>query len=132
MKLQFAACLFVLVSLSLEASAAAPPSPYVGQQARDIKALFPDEVIAYLAGKGMGLAKAAERNGYPGPAHVLELASQLSLTDAQPPIGRARQAESPSQQPKISRALTIRAGPRPTCLAGVSYALQTLPRPRLP
>jgi len=31
----------------------------------------------------MGLAKAAELNGYPGPAHVLELAAQLDLTPAQ-------------------------------------------------
>jgi Spy/CpxP family protein refolding chaperone len=31
----------------------------------------------------MGYAKAAELNGYPGPLHVLELADELSLTDAQ-------------------------------------------------
>jgi Spy/CpxP family protein refolding chaperone len=31
----------------------------------------------------MGLAKAAELNGYPGPAHVLELAAQLELTSEQ-------------------------------------------------
>ena len=36
-----------------------------------------------LSGKGMGLAKAAELNGYPGPAHVLELAAQLDLTPEQ-------------------------------------------------
>jgi hypothetical protein len=30
-----------------------------------------------------GLAKAAELNGYPGPAHVLELAAQLQLTPEQ-------------------------------------------------
>src|SRR5262249_56164736 len=30
-----------------------------------------------------GLAKAAELNGYPGPAHVLELASELGLTPEQ-------------------------------------------------
>jgi Spy/CpxP family protein refolding chaperone len=35
------------------------------------------------AGKGMGLAQAAELNGYPGPAHVLELAVQLELTPEQ-------------------------------------------------
>ena len=34
-------------------------------------------------GQGMGLAKAAELNGYPGPAHVLELAAQLDLTPEQ-------------------------------------------------
>ena len=31
----------------------------------------------------MGLALAAELNGYPGPRHVLDLASQLGLTDEQ-------------------------------------------------
>lgn len=31
----------------------------------------------------MGLSKAAELNGYPGPAHVLELAVELKLTAEQ-------------------------------------------------
>ena len=31
----------------------------------------------------MGLAKAAELNGYPGPMHVLELSSELKLTASQ-------------------------------------------------
>ena len=31
----------------------------------------------------MGLALAAELNGYPGPSHVLELAQQLGLDEAQ-------------------------------------------------
>jgi Spy/CpxP family protein refolding chaperone len=31
----------------------------------------------------MGLAKVAELNGYPGPAHVLELATELQLTPKQ-------------------------------------------------
>jgi len=60
-----------------------PPSPYTGQEARDIKALSAQEVQDYLAGKGMGLAKAAELNRYPGPAHVLELAAPLNLTAEQ-------------------------------------------------
>jgi Spy/CpxP family protein refolding chaperone len=44
---------------------AATPSPYAGQQSRDIKALSSTEQADLLAGKGMGLAKAAELNGYP-------------------------------------------------------------------
>jgi Spy/CpxP family protein refolding chaperone len=52
----------------------------VGQEFREIKALSEQEISDYLAGKGVGLAKAAELNGYPGPAHVLELAAQLNLT----------------------------------------------------
>jgi hypothetical protein len=35
------------------------------------------------AGKGMALALPAELNGYPGPAHVLELAGPLGLSDDQ-------------------------------------------------
>src|SRR5450755_4050645 len=58
-------------------------SPYVDQTSRSIKALSDDEVADYLSGKGMGLAKAAELNGYPGPAHVLELANQLELSPTQ-------------------------------------------------
>lgn len=58
-------------------------SPYVGQESREIKALSPQEILDYLSGIGMGLAKAAELNGYPGPAHVLELAVELGLTAEQ-------------------------------------------------
>jgi Spy/CpxP family protein refolding chaperone len=62
---------------------ATAPSPYAGQQSRDIKALSGAEQADLLAGKGMGLAKAAELNGYPGPAHVLELATDLALSTEQ-------------------------------------------------
>lgn len=34
-------------------------------------------------GRGMGLAKPAEGNGYPGPRHVLEVADQIGLTAEQ-------------------------------------------------
>ena len=33
-----------------------------------------------MSGKGLGYGKAAELNGYPGPAHVLELSEKLSLS----------------------------------------------------
>ena len=62
---------------------ATSPAPYAGQQSREIKALSGDEQADLLAGKGMGLAKAAELNGYPGPAHVLELAGELALSAEQ-------------------------------------------------
>ena len=60
-----------------------PGAPYAGQESRDIKSLSADEVAGLLAGKGMGFAKPAELNGYPGPAHVLELADKLALTPQQ-------------------------------------------------
>ncbi|HXH13754.1 MAG TPA: Spy/CpxP family protein refolding chaperone [Alphaproteobacteria bacterium] len=58
-------------------------SPYVGQEQRQIKALSDAELQALLDGRGLGLAKAAELNHYPGPMHVLELATQLHLSEAQ-------------------------------------------------
>lgn len=58
-------------------------SPYAGQESRPIKSLSSDEVRELLNGEGMGLAKAAELNGYPGPKHVLELGEHLKLTSAQ-------------------------------------------------
>lgn len=77
--------LFVL-SLALlapAASAQTPAAPYAGQQQRTIKALSAEEMRDLAEGRGMGLAKAAELNGYPGPLHVLELANELRLTAEQ-------------------------------------------------
>lgn len=58
-------------------------SPYAGLQAREIKALDAKTVDDLRAGRGMGLALAAELNGYPGPMHVLELADRLRLSPDQ-------------------------------------------------
>lgn len=58
-------------------------TPYAGQQSRSIKALSEQEAADLLAGRGMGLAKAAELNSYPGPLHALELAAELRLDTRQ-------------------------------------------------
>lgn len=58
-------------------------SPYSGQQIREIKALSTDDINGYLNGEGLGLAKAAELNHYPGPRHVLDLTSELKLSEEQ-------------------------------------------------
>src|SRR5690606_17180736 len=58
-------------------------SPYAGMQARDIKALSEKQLADLRAGRGMSLALPAELNGYPGPAHVLELADELGLSPEQ-------------------------------------------------
>jgi hypothetical protein len=54
-------------------------SPYQGMQSRTVKALSEQQVADLNEGRGMGLALAAELNGYPGPSHVLELADKLEL-----------------------------------------------------
>lgn len=56
---------------------------YAGEERREIKSLSGEEIEQLLQGQGMGLAKAAELNHYPGPRHVLELGAQLELTPAQ-------------------------------------------------
>jgi hypothetical protein len=57
--------------------------PYAGFEMRPIKALSEQQIDDLRAGRGMGLALVAELNGYPGPAHVIEFAQPLMLSDAQ-------------------------------------------------
>jgi hypothetical protein len=69
--------------LTVPAAAEYSLTPYAGQQTRSIKALSDEDIASLQRGEGMGLAKAAELNGYPGPVHVLALAVQLGLTQSQ-------------------------------------------------
>ncbi|MGI9508845.1 MAG: Spy/CpxP family protein refolding chaperone [Geminicoccaceae bacterium] len=61
----------------------ADDTPYTGQEKREIKALAPERVEGLLAGAGLGYAKAAELNGWPGPLHAVELADALALSEDQ-------------------------------------------------
>jgi Spy/CpxP family protein refolding chaperone len=70
----------IAAALILTAAAANAQTPYAGMQTRSIKALSEQQVADLGAGRGMGLALAAELNGYPGPSHVLELADRLELS----------------------------------------------------
>lgn len=61
-------------------------SLYAGQELRDIKSLSDNDIQSLQNGTGEafgGMAKLAELNGYPGPRHVLDMASELQLTDKQ-------------------------------------------------
>lgn len=75
--------LFLLLGISAGAVAAENRSPYAEETTRTIKSLSPDKVAGLLQGKGLGYGKVAELNGFPGPAHVLELAEQLQLLPEQ-------------------------------------------------
>jgi hypothetical protein len=78
---QFVIASFAAVLLAFGAAVA--QTPYAGLQTRSIKALSDQQIADLRAGRGMGLALAAELNGYPGPSHLLELADKLGLSDAQ-------------------------------------------------
>ena len=58
-------------------------SAYVGQETRAIKSLSKEDIESLREGKGWGLAKAAELNGAPGPAHLLEMKEEIQLTGEQ-------------------------------------------------
>ncbi len=73
----------IALTLSAGAAFAQGAQPYAGLQTRPLKALSAEQMADLRAGRGMGLALAAELNGYPGPSHVLELARELDLTEAQ-------------------------------------------------
>lgn len=60
-----------------------------GMHNREIKALPAIELAGLLAGRGLGMAQAAELNHYPGPIHVLELRDELSLTGPQLEVVRS-------------------------------------------
>lgn len=72
-----------LAMLGAGSAGAQSHNPYAGQHERPIKALSEDDTRQYLAGAGMGYARAAELNNYPGPMHVLDLADQLELSAQQ-------------------------------------------------
>jgi hypothetical protein len=69
-----------IVGLLLMMVAALAQAPYAGMQTRQVKSLSDNQVADLKNGRGMGLALAAELNGYPGPSHVLELADKLALS----------------------------------------------------
>ena len=73
----------IVLAAASALSTAGEGSPYAGQEHREIKALSTTEIEQYENGDGMGLARAAELNHYPGPKHVLQLASKLGLTEEQ-------------------------------------------------
>lgn len=57
-----------------------PLSPYSGQETRAIKSLSEADITELRRGGGWGLAKAAELNGVPGPAHLLEIKDDIPLS----------------------------------------------------
>jgi hypothetical protein len=73
----------IVVAAAVGVASAQEHRPYAGLETRAIKALSAEEVADLRAGRGMGLALAAELNGYPGPLHVIELAEPLGLSEAQ-------------------------------------------------
>lgn len=88
----------------------AATSPYADETDRQIKSLSPSELEGYLAGRGMGLAKAAELNGYPGPKHVLELAEKLQLSSEQREHSQALYEEMLTEAQRLGKQIAEQEG----------------------
>ena len=81
--------LILLLTVAPPLGLAAEQSPYAGEERRAIKSLSETEIASLRRGDGMGYAKLAELNHFPGPKHVLELAEELGLGAAQLEATRA-------------------------------------------
>ena len=80
-------------------------TPYAGEQMRGIKSLSENDIAGLLAGQGASMAKAAELNGYPGPAHTLELKDPLHLTAEQVLATEALMAAHKARARELGAAL---------------------------
>lgn len=85
-------------------------SDYAGQEDRELKTISAEKVSGYLKGRGMGLAKVAELNHYPGPKHVLDLSGELGLTDAQRRQIERAFRDMKSRAQRLGRELVEREG----------------------
>lgn len=81
--IRFLAFLTVSIAAASIAAAEEPHPPYQGFEMREITSLSEQDIDALREGSGWGLALPAELNGFPGPAHVLELADELRLSESQ-------------------------------------------------
>lgn len=70
----------LLLLLAAPGAVAETARPELDATLDAIPALSARDQADLVAGRGMGFAKAAEANGWPGPSHVLELAQPLDLT----------------------------------------------------
>ena len=72
-----------VIAFLISCAPALAQQPYAGLETRAIKTLSERQIADLNAGRGMGLALAAELNGYPGPMHAIELADRLNLSPDQ-------------------------------------------------
>ena len=86
MKMRFMHLILIFTLLPVSAFSSSEgsfKSSYVGQEKREIKSLSESDSDELENGRGWGLAKAAELNGVPGPAHLLEMKTEIGFSQEQ-------------------------------------------------
>lgn len=76
-------CMLAMISMPTTAQHVHESSSYAHSRGAEVTSLTDEEVRALRQGEGMGLARAAELNHFPGPRHLLDLASDLDLSEVQ-------------------------------------------------
>jgi Spy/CpxP family protein refolding chaperone len=103
--MKLSAVIALTAVLGAQFAHAGTEQPYAGQDVRPITSLEPAFIHGLRSGAGLGFAKAAELNGWPGPLHVLELKDQLALTEAQISSVSAIRAEMLAKAISLGEAL---------------------------
>ncbi|MBW5435799.1 hypothetical protein FXB41_13685 [Bradyrhizobium canariense] len=88
--------------VSCNVAGAQSGQPYAGLEHRPIKALSHQQIEDLRAGRGMGLALAAELNGYPGPSHVLEFGDRLAPKNTSTVTKRDHRNADSTMRPRIT------------------------------
>ena len=99
-----------ILVMAVLAVGATPHQPYAGHETRHIKSLSTAEIERLEKGEGMGMALAAELNHYPGPRHVLELADDLELSDAQRELTQSVFDEMHTEAANLGKSLVKAEG----------------------
>jgi hypothetical protein len=126
------ACLSILVLVGATAAAEQLTSPYRQDVQAGLRGLNANEIAELRAGAGMGLARAAELNSYPGPRHVLDAVQAGQLQASPDQVTRIRRifdemrdaarrigAEILSEEHRLEGAFQAAAITEPALLARV-------------
>jgi len=91
---------FLILGLFL----AVPPA-VSAEPAGEVRTLSADRMAGLMRGAGMGYAKAADLNGWPGPLHALEMRDALGLSEAQVRAMTSLRQEMADRAVPLGRAL---------------------------
>jgi len=83
--------------------AAGPATEHAGHQGRGQGGMRAREFRNLQQGRGMGMGRVADVNGYPGPMHVLEHAEALELTDGQSERTRELMTRVKTRAPELGK-----------------------------
>lgn len=101
-------------------------SPYATQLDSPVRGLSAQEVDELRAGMGMGFARMAELNNYPGPRHLLDLQQELTLSPEQVTAIDAIFTEMQTQAQALGAQILTQEAQLSAAFAGAEIAEEAL------